>query len=357
MDHLNNKGKIKPKIKALLSVIALSISGTACSLDIEKARNISIIGDGFDQSLAREYQELAIYEADEMYDWPDAVLFSRKAIMASDGQSPVPEQIHDWNLPDGTLTEFSDARLLLTDSLDSGFREEIPIQAAKAQASFDCWVEQQEEGWQLAHITKCKQNFKNAMGHWAEQTGQDDTYQSNVYTPVYTADIGSSVSTHNHDTGHCRPVDPDDISTSKEFRIQFQHNSAKLGPAADDTLIEAAIHAREAEVAEVFAEGHADLSGTNKYNLNLSLNRTLTVWQRLISLGVPVEKLWLGPRGETQPLSNAENDSPNALDRRVLVKFIDQNTSELVNTSDCTNSHVKASENIRVSNWNGQPSE
>jgi len=355
MDNLNNKERIKLKIKSLLAIIALSISGTACSFDIEKARNISVIGDDFGQSLAREYQELAIYEADEMYDWPDAALFSRKAIMASGGQSPVPEQIDDWNLPDDTLTEFSDARLLLTDSLDSGFREEIPVHAAKAQASFDCWVEQQEEGWQLAHITKCKHDFNNAMGHWAAATSHDDTYQSNAYSPVNVSEIVSSLSTHKNDTGHCHSSDPADISASKEFKIQFQHNSAQLSPAADDTLIEIALYALEVEVAEVFAEGHADLSGTNKYNLNLSLDRTLTVWQRLISLGIPVEKLWLGPRGETQPLSNAENDAPNALDRRVLVKIIDETTSELVGASDCTNSHVKASENIRVSSWNGQP--
>ena len=357
MSNLNIREKITHKIKAYILVITLSISATACSFDIEEARNISIIGGDFDQSLAREYQELAIYEADEMYDWPDAALFSRKAIMASHGQSPVPEQIDDWNLPDGTITEFSDARLLLTNSLDSGFREEIPQQAAKAQASFDCWIEQQEEGWQTAHITKCKQNFRNAMGHWAEQNSPNDTYQSNVYSPVYTAEIVSSVSAQKKDTGHCHSSNPADMSASKEFRIQFQHNSAQLNPAADDALIEVALHARALEVAEVFAEGHADLSGTNKYNLNLSLDRTLTVWQRLVSLGVPVEKLWLGPRGETQPLSNTGNDAPNAQDRRVLIKIIDQNTSELVSASDCPNSHVKVSENIRVSSWNGEPTE
>lgn len=277
--------------------------------------------------------------------------------MASRGQSPVPEEIGDWNLPNSTVTEFFDARLLLINSLDSGFREEIPIQAAKAQASFDCWIEQQEEGWQFSHITKCKQNFRSAMGYWTDENTAIDTHQSNIYVPVHTAKIVSNVSAPKNKIERCNYSAQSHISSSKEFRINFQYDTAKLDPAADDTLIEVALHIRDVEVAEVFAEGHADLSGTNKYNLNLSLDRALAVWQRLISLGVPIEKLWLGPRGEEKPLSNAGNDAPNAQDRRVLVTIIEQNNSEVVGANDCLNPHMKTSEITHMPGWNGESTE
>ena len=68
MNNLHKRWETLRKIKMHLLMLVISVSATSCSFDTEKARNISTIGEGFDQSLAREYRELAIYEADAMYD-------------------------------------------------------------------------------------------------------------------------------------------------------------------------------------------------------------------------------------------------------------------------------------------------
>ena len=38
-----------------------------------------------------------------------------------------------------------------------------PHMSARAQAQFDCWVEQAEEGHQTDHIAVCRTGFLNAM--------------------------------------------------------------------------------------------------------------------------------------------------------------------------------------------------
>lgn len=44
-----------------------------------------------------------------------------------------------------------------------GAREVAPMQAAQAQVSFDCWIEQQEENWQTEDILSCKSSFMEAI--------------------------------------------------------------------------------------------------------------------------------------------------------------------------------------------------
>ena len=41
-----------------------------------------------------------------------------------------------------------------------------PHMSARAQAQFDCWVEQAEEGHQTDHIAACRTGFLNAMLTW-----------------------------------------------------------------------------------------------------------------------------------------------------------------------------------------------
>jgi OOP family OmpA-OmpF porin len=345
------------KRTSLLLVMLLGLSAGACAFDIEEARNLAAEGEGFNQALAREYRDIALFEADDMYDWPDAALFSRKAVLAASGQVPAPELLDDWNVPQSAIAELSQARTTLANSLGAGFGGDAPALAASAQASFDCWIEQQEEGWQIAHIDRCKRKFLAAMENWATRTAAaqdsagdiagkaDEVPPSDARPPVFVAQIATEIATeiaaesggHEGAEPQCPPEDRAAPAPAEEFLIRFRHDSAQLDPAADDALIEIAFHARGAEVAKIFIAGHADLSGTDDYNLDLSLNRALAVWRRMISLGTPVEKLWLGPRGEIEPLSNAADGVADSQDRRVLVSFVEISDSELVGTDACDN--------------------
>ena len=50
-----------------------------------------------------------------------------------------------------------------------GFALTDPAQAATAQSSFDCWVEQLEEGWPVSHIKQCRAAFEAALDSWHAQ--------------------------------------------------------------------------------------------------------------------------------------------------------------------------------------------
>jgi len=337
---MNNKPRTRPGSRTFIvhaSALMLGLLVAACSFDIEEARNLSIEGDDFSNELAREYRDIALYEADEMYDWPDAALFSRKAILASTGQNPAPENISDWNISKNAETAFSGARSLLIDSLEAGFGDQMPVQAARAQASFDCWIEQQEEGWQTEHIARCRQEFQNAINDWIKDRQDANTLDSDVLSPIMVADITPVT---DRSEFFCLSGESTSYPPSHDYLIQFQHNSAQINDAAEMVLSGSAFQARGAETIEVFIEGHADLSGTTDYNIDLSLRRALAVWRRMIALGVSPEKMWIGPRGELKPISNAADGTQNSLDRRVAMILTGKPGGELVEASECVDQQL-----------------
>ena len=341
---------LKPHVLALM----LGLLAAACSFDIEEARNLSIEGGDFNHELAREYREIALYEADEMYDWPDAALFSRKAILASTGQITAPEHIGDWNISEDTEAALSEARSLLVDSLEAGFRDQIPAQAAIAQASFDCWIEQQEEGWQIEHIARCRQNFRNAMKNWVEGRKATNALESNIISPILVADITPDI---DRPELICLSGENASHPPLHNYLIQFRHNNAQLDMAADAALSESGFYARGAKIFEVFIEGHADHSGTTDYNLDLSLRRALAVWRKMIALGVSPDKMWIGPRGELQPISNVSDGTRNSQDRRVALILTGKPSDELVGADECANQQTSSPDLAGVPDLLKEPNE
>lgn len=70
--------------------------------------------------------------------------------------------------------------------------------------------------------------------------------------------------------------------------------------------------------------GHADPTGSNEYNLQLSTRRIETVKAYFIRKGVPAESFVENPFGETKPLVNESLQSTHALERRVEIIFQDE---------------------------------
>ena len=151
-----------------VSVLALAFSMfvSACAGDIESVRELIPEGEDFTSLLAGNYRELSHFEADRMYDWPDASRYAEKALAAAQGVPPPPESLADWHIPADQSSRRGAARAHLIAAFEEGFALTDPAQAATAQASFDCWVEQLEEGWQISHIKQCRVAFKTALDGW-----------------------------------------------------------------------------------------------------------------------------------------------------------------------------------------------
>lgn len=119
--------------------------------------------DGFEHSLAAEYRRFALYEADDMADWIDAEHFAEKTLASARGETVPPEDLADWKLGDAQLPALQSSRARLISAFERDSRILAPHASARAQAQFDCWVEQAEEGHQTDDIAACRTGFLNAM--------------------------------------------------------------------------------------------------------------------------------------------------------------------------------------------------
>jgi len=200
----------------ITEIVALGlVAGCGATFDYDALRTSNAAGDGFAPALSREYKSFALFETDEMMDWPDAAHFGEKTLVAAKGTVPQPEKLEDWRLPPDHVGELSTARARLTRALDRGAGQRWPDQAAVAQVSFDCWVEQQEENWQTNHIALCRQKFETAMRALDERFAAADA-SSGLQPASAPADDGAA--------------------TARNFVVPFEFDSAELNGGATATV-------------------------------------------------------------------------------------------------------------------------
>jgi OmpA-OmpF porin, OOP family len=258
--------------------------------DIEK---LAVQGNDFESDLAREYQKLSLYERDDMVDWPDAEHFARKALVAAQDKRVSAEQPTDWDIGDeAAMRELEAARTRLYQAYDNGARENAPLEAAIAQVSYDCWVEQQEEGWQTTHIAACRDKFNAALDdlHLAMQT--EPQQQATAMTPI------------------------------KKSIVFFDFDSAALEPEALQILDNAAMAINQADDPEVTITGHADRSGPIDYNKGLSMERATAVQDYLATKGVKrdtVAKMTIRGMGESDNMVPTADGVREPANRRVEI--------------------------------------
>src|SRR3546814_3360976 len=176
-----------------------------------------------------------------MGDWTDADLFAEKGLRASSGETPTPTDPADWGIgSESTASELTSARSDLVGLLDAGGRTVAPTEAAVAQARYDCWVEQAEEGHQLDHIAACRTAYLAAMDALREAMQPTRTTYETVQEEIA------------RDTVYF-DWDKDDIRADQRREL--------------DAFIAAM---KKIEPVTLYIEGHAATSGTNTYNAELS---------------------------------------------------------------------------------------
>lgn len=276
---------------SLLGIIAAVGLLAGCASDIEQVRDTQPTGTGFTQSLAREYRDFALFEADQMYDWTDAGYFARKGLAAADGEVVLPETLEEWDLPDFAIPDLQSGRARLVELLDDGARQTAPDVAARAQGRFDCWVEQQEENHQPAHIAACREQFMAALAEL-------ETAMAPKQAPV------------------AQPAEP------TQFRIFFEFDKYMLSQTTNgpDVVQQVLDEAREMGSAPAISLiGHADRAGPEDYNFALSLRRADAVRQALIDGGIPADRITVSGRGEEDPLVPTEDGVKLQENRRVEI--------------------------------------
>jgi len=290
------------RIRLLASFLALAVlsgcagfgAGFGAGYDVENLRGAEATGDAFTRQLTAEYRQIALFEADEMYDWRDAGRFARKGLRAADGEVVPPESIEDWDLPEDYVGELTAARAELVGLLDASARTKHPTLAGTAQGRFDCWIEQQEENHQPDHIAACRNKFYETLE--ALKTAMEPK-------PVPKAE----------------PAPPPPPMAPETFVVFFAFDSTEL-TAESNTMLDAAMAiAKKMGAKDLAVTGHADRAGPEEYNLELSLRRASAVLDALAARGANPDAVSLAGRGEAEPAVATEDGVPEPANRRVEI--------------------------------------
>ncbi|MEH6404279.1 MAG: OmpA family protein [Sneathiella sp.] len=257
------------KITSLLALLPL-IAGCGIT-EYEELSHADPKAGEFSNSLAKEYQAFAKSEI-EQYDWPDQQYIAKKGLLAVNGKQPLPEEPVNWHIKAVDRSNFSDARANLIHWLNTDARHTSPQQSAKAQVSFDCWVEQKEENWQTDHIEACKNSMSKAL-----------PMMRSVFFPIdkATVDIGNK-------------------DTLREIALDWHNYPGKF----------------------ILLQGHTDRSGSLTYNYALAKKRTAAVKESLIAFGIQEVAIQTELWGETRPRTELGDQKGGLSNRRVeILKF------------------------------------
>ena len=317
--------------------------------------------DPFTHWLAVNYKSFALYEQDVMGDLKDSNLFSQKAIAAYQGINVPPENPLNWQIPNQFQLELNDAYQRLTQALTKGGVQREPKYTAEAQAKFDCWVEQQEEGWQWDHIDACRGRFLSAMNELEarlskpvankqpQQTTQKQlstTQPSSLPTPPpYNAPTQSSpmvIHIHCGGEGGCPVSNADDskkkrnnitlrpdewetggepipLDISLPIEIYFDFDKATVKSEFDQKLKMVAQEMKAKPKLKIKVIGHTDTSGARIYNYDLSKRRANAVIGKLLQYGANPNQLRIIARGENDLKVATKDGEKNPQNRRVQV--------------------------------------
>lgn len=156
-----------PFSRGLKSVaIAILLTMTGCAEYHRRVlEDTPETGCAFTKELAKQYEELGKIEQGIMYDESSADYYYRKAIRVKEGclVGPTTLEKDKWDIDRDKIPELAAARERLVHVLCLGARDIAPVMTARAQAHFDCWVEQQEEGWQKNDIAWCRSEFHKSI--------------------------------------------------------------------------------------------------------------------------------------------------------------------------------------------------
>jgi OOP family OmpA-OmpF porin len=276
-------------LKFVAIVGALSFVA-ACTTDLDKSRTVAPTGGTpFTQALTKEYKDLAAFEADEMYDWRDAGFYARRALASANGEQVGPQDPAERDLPQDVLPEIQSTRQRLLTALDGGARQNKPEIAARAQARFDCWLEQQEENFQNDHISACRDELLAALAELEAQPAAPAPAPAPAAPQVYL--------------------------------VLFDFDKSNINPAGQAVInrVVADFSANKAKAISI--TGYTDRAGTDAYNLALSERRADAARAALIAAGVPADAIttaWKGEGENAVPTADGVKEQANRRDELIV---------------------------------------
>jgi OOP family OmpA-OmpF porin len=292
---------------ALLSLSACAPGDTEG--EVKALRETPEVGSPFTKALAHEYRRLANGLYGGWLDSPDAYHFARKGLTAAAGEVVMPEPMSDWRLQERHLEPLRVARGRLINAFDNAGREISPYELGMAQVAFDCWLEQQEDGWYNSDPS-CRQTFEQSMA------AAEARLNTLPVPPMPPMDLYTGIA-----------PDPSSpplmLAEDAKYLIFFDFDRSDLSADAGTILDTVAQEISRQTLDAVVIVGHADRSGSNEYNDKLSMRRAESVRQGLIWRGVPTNLIQVRARGENEPMVATDDNVREPANRRAEITFSD----------------------------------
>ena len=284
----------------LAAVVGLAALLGAChGMELEGVQGLDPQGSEFNTQLYAGYIELSSGERAE-YDFRDSDVFAMKAAVAARGDDVRPSAVEDRQIAADKVEELSKARARLMAMLYGGGKNKAPVSAARAQISFDCWMQEQEEGHQPGDIADCRNAF---------------------YGSVVTAEVAMRPAPP--PAPEPAPAPEPEPSYVTYYVVFFEFDSSELSNAAKQTLNEAAATALEMRPYKVLIRGHTDRAGPDAYNLKLSETRALSVASYLIENGAGRFVIHAEGLGESEPIAKTSDNVRDGRNRRSEISLIE----------------------------------
>lgn len=276
----------------LLAMAALSACSTAIS---DKAANMKPIDDKYLAALQAEYVALMKAENDEK-DFNDADHFARKSLDAAGGKPVGPDKYSSRKLPAGTAAALKAAEKRINKAVSDGADVFAPLQMAKAQAMYDCWLQEQEENTQPDHIRACRLAYLDAMD------AVDDAKPAQVAKAAPKKKAKKK------------------LPFLGPFFIYFPFDGADPEDPFNDEIFSLVIStAKKVEDMSVHVTGHTDRAGSSEYNMVLSQRRAIAVKAALIERGLGHKRLKSSYKGEDSPATPTKDGVRSDNNRRVEI--------------------------------------
>ncbi|MFA7428885.1 MAG: OmpA family protein [Rhodospirillaceae bacterium] len=273
--------------KVLLAATAVGmLSACAARWDVEGVAGLPVQGGAFNEALHKEYLDRAKTER-ARYDWVDTEYFLNKARAAAAGETVLPQPVAERDLTEAEAENLGAARSALITRLDGGARSGAAPLAARAQAGFDCIIEETEEFTKEDELALCNDMYQSAM---------------NALEPTPAPAPKAAV-----DGG--------------PFIVFFENASSRIDASAREVLNAAARAYSGAAPVTVVISGHTDTTGADQLNMLLSQRRAEAVADALSMLGVPPRDMALEAYGEEQLKIKTPNAVAEPRNRRVEVVF------------------------------------
>lgn len=262
-------------LSRLSAVIGLMLLAGCVGNPLTSTDNVAAVnkaapqgGATFTQNLAHEYALFASRQLNEShYDVADH--FAKKGLAASRGQAVPPENVGSWSISADRRSEIATEGSRLTATLNGGARESAPAVAARAQARYDCWIEEQDEGWEGDQIARCRNEYMAAMNELTK--------------PVAPA-----------------AVQPPPAA-ALQYQVYFDFDRATLTPDARRVVEAAAAAAKQHPNQPIELVGRADLVGSDRFNQRLSERRAQAVLDALVGQGIPRNLITARGVGKREP--------------------------------------------------------